>query len=60
MPAPKRPHKSFLKALESAWRTVARPEQIAPEGTWSHWVFCGGRGAGKTRSGAEWICERVG
>ena len=48
-------------ALRSAgaWRSLARPEQLAPPGDWTSWVFCGGRGAGKTRSGAEWVQERV-
>jgi phage terminase large subunit-like protein len=52
-------HRAFTEALRSAWRTVARPEQVAPAGAWTTWIFCGGRGAGKTRSGAEWIQERV-
>ncbi|MBI3438904.1 MAG: DNA-packaging protein [Proteobacteria bacterium] len=29
--------------------------QIAPDGGWRTWVFLGGRGAGKTRSGSEWV-----
>ena len=49
----------FAEALRGAWRSTARPEQLAPAGDWTTWVFCGGRGAGKTRSGAEWITERV-
>ncbi len=52
-------HASFAEALKGAWRLTARPEQLAPAGTWTTWIFCGGRGAGKTRSGAEWIQERV-
>ena len=52
-------HHAFAEALRGAWRLTARPEQLAPEGDWSTWVFCGGRGAGKTRSGAEWVQERV-
>ena len=35
----------------------ARPEQLAPEGTWTVWFVQAGRGFGKTRSGAEWIRE---
>jgi phage terminase large subunit-like protein len=50
---------AFAEALRGAWRSTARPEQLAPPGDWTTWVFCGGRGAGKTRSGAEWITERV-
>jgi len=51
--------RAFVEALRSAWRSTARPEQLAPPGDWTTWVFCGGRGAGKTRSGAEWVIERV-
>ena len=52
-------HAAFAEALCGAWRLTARPEQLAPDGDWTTWIFCGGRGAGKTRSGAEWIHERV-
>ena len=52
-------HSAFAEALKGAWHLTARPEQLAPEGTWTTWIFCGGRGAGKTRSGAEWIQTRV-
>lgn len=45
--------------LLARWRFWARPEQLAPEGDWTTWVFLGGRGAGKTRAGAEWIHEEV-
>lgn len=41
------------------WRFLARPEQVAPEGDWRAWLFLAGRGAGKTRSGAEWVREQV-
>jgi phage terminase large subunit-like protein len=54
---------TFLESLspeETAWlledwQFWARPDQIAPEGEWTTWLVLGGRGAGKTRSGAEWI-----
>jgi phage terminase large subunit-like protein len=39
--------------------SVARREQLAPPGDWRIWLFLGGRGAGKTRAGAEWIKEGV-
>jgi predicted phage terminase large subunit-like protein len=52
-------HSAFTEALRCAWRSQARPEQLAPLGNWTTWVFCGGRGAGKTRSGGEWVQERV-
>ncbi|MEM1299944.1 MAG: terminase family protein, partial [Pseudomonadota bacterium] len=42
------------------WDLWAHPEhQTAPEGDWTTWVILGGRGAGKTRAGAEWVRSRV-
>ena len=38
---------------------LARPEQIAPPGDWLVWICLAGRGWGKTRTGAEWVRERV-
>jgi len=32
----------------------ARAAQRPPDGDWRTWLFIGGRGAGKTRAGAEW------
>ena len=39
------------------WRNWGRlNQQIPPEGTdWRSWLILGGRGAGKTRAGAEWV-----
>ena len=34
---------------------MARPAQRPPDGDWRCWLFMGGRGAGKTRAGAEWL-----
>ena len=45
--------------LSDDWPFWARPEQLAPEGDWRIWLFMGGRGAGKTRAGAEWILDAV-
>ena len=33
----------------------ARPDQREPDGEWSVWLNLGGRAAGKTRTGAEWV-----
>ncbi len=33
--------------------------QRPPEGAWRVWMFMGGRGAGKTRAGAEWVRAMV-
>jgi phage terminase large subunit-like protein len=45
---------SIADALESDWRSFARPEQLPPPGDWSTWLILAGRGTGKTRTGAEW------
>ena len=37
----------------------ARWQQRPPDGDWRTWLFLGGRGAGKTRSGAEWILDQA-
>lgn len=39
------------------WEYLAREDQLPPEGPWrfTTWVLLGGRGAGKTRAGAEFI-----
>jgi predicted phage terminase large subunit-like protein len=42
------------------WRgDLARPEQIAPDGDWTTWLYMAGRGSGKTRAGAEWVHEQI-
>jgi phage terminase large subunit-like protein len=41
--------------LRNDWDFWSRPSQRAPEGAWRTWVFLGGRGAGKSRAGAEWV-----
>lgn len=44
----------------AAWRAIARPEQLPPANTdWLVWAYLAGRGAGKTRSAAEWINEQA-
>ena len=48
------------KALLHEWRGFnARPDQIAPDGDWDIWIALAGRGWGKTRTGAEWVREKV-
>lgn len=49
-----------LDALLHDWLLWARDDQLPPVATregvaWRVWVILGGRGAGKTRAGAEWI-----
>lgn len=49
-----------LAAMPWLWDLWANPaHQRAPAGYWTTWVILGGRGAGKTRAGAEWIRGRV-
>lgn len=38
-----------------SWPLTARETQLPPAGDWRTWLFIGGRGAGKTRAGAEWV-----
>jgi phage terminase large subunit-like protein len=37
------------------WSRWAREAQLPPSGDWVTWLLMGGRGAGKTRAGAEWV-----
>ncbi|WP_370206526.1 DNA-packaging protein [Pararhodobacter marinus] len=65
--APHRIREDFLKGLsEGALLALpflfdfwALPHQVAPKGAWKTWVCMGGRGAGKTRAGAEWVRAQV-
>ena len=46
--------------LSSCWQVFAHPHQVPPEAAangepWLTWLMIGGRGAGKTRAGAEWV-----
>jgi phage terminase large subunit-like protein len=50
---------SRLRGLLSDWRLWARKEQLPPQDDWRVWLFLGGRGAGKTRAGAEWVAEQA-
>lgn len=48
-----------LLALSWLFDFWALPHQVAPAGHWRSWVCMGGRGAGKTRAGAEWVRAQV-
>ncbi|MCL6283113.1 terminase family protein [Ruegeria sp. 2012CJ41-6] len=48
-----------LCALPYLFEFWALPHQLPPEGDWRAWVVMGGRGAGKTRAGAEWVRSMV-
>ena len=45
--------------LEADFRSYSAPAQKPPPGDWLIWLFLGGRGAGKTRAGAEWVNQQV-
>ncbi|WP_332716989.1 DNA-packaging protein [Pelagibacterium mangrovi] len=38
-----------------SWHLWGHEMQQPPEGDWTTWLMLGGRGAGKTRAGAEWV-----
>lgn len=65
--APQRVVEAFLSSLsEQALLALpwmfefwAMPHQLPPEGNWRTWLVMGGRGAGKTRAGAEWVRAQV-
>ncbi|MGY6694802.1 MAG: DNA-packaging protein [Roseinatronobacter sp.] len=48
-----------LAALPWLFEIWAAPHQLPPAGAWRTWVCLGGRGAGKTRAGAEWVRAQV-
>lgn len=48
-----------LLALPFLFEFWALEHQLPPEGDWKTWMILGGRGAGKTRAGAEWVRSEV-
>lgn len=53
-------HACEIEDLRDSWQANAREDQFPPAhaiggGPWTAWIVMGGRGAGKTRTGAEWI-----
>lgn len=50
---------THLHALPYLFDFWALDHQLPPEGDWRTWVVLGGRGAGKTRAGAEWVRSMV-
>src|ERR1700730_4095282 len=50
----------LASALENSWPAVARLNQLPPSGTWWQiWLLLAGRGFGKTRTLAEWVCDQA-
>lgn len=41
------------------WQLWARPGQMVPKSTWSYWLILAGRGWGKTRTGSEWVRQKI-
>lgn len=48
-----------LPGEEVRFDGLRSPAQTPPETDWLIWLFLGGRGAGKTRAGAEWVREQA-
>lgn len=48
-----------LRALPFLFEAWALEHQLPPKGDWRTWVIMGGRGAGKTRAGSEWVRSMV-
>lgn len=48
-----------LGLLAYQWELWARPNQLPPAGLWRFWLIQAGRGAGKTRSGAEFCRDQA-
>ena len=44
-----------LAAMPWLFELWSLDHQRPPEGNWRNWLLLGGRGAGKTRAGSEWI-----
>lgn len=45
------------QSLQHDWPLWSRRAQRPPQGDWTCWMICAGRGFGKTRAGAEWVRE---
>jgi len=54
-----RPDDAQLQALAGCWELVAREAQLPPDGDWLVWYMRGGRGSGKTRTGAETLARWI-
>ncbi len=51
----------WVRHLLGDFPTIAHAHQLPPRlansgADWTTWLLLGGRGAGKTRAGAEWVC----
>ncbi len=48
-----------MLALPFLFEFWALEHQLPPDGDWRCWMIMGGRGAGKTRAGSEWVRSQV-
>lgn len=53
------PHAEDLSRIGRDWNGWRGPAQKTPGDDWTTWLLLGGRGAGKTRAGAEWLTRRA-
>lgn len=51
--------KTELSFIQYNWQVFAHAHQLPPAEDWATWLLMGGRGAGKTRAGAEWVRAKV-
>lgn len=63
-PTARRDFVESLSPSEASWLLLdwpfwARDEQVFPKGDYRKWLYLAGRGAGKTRAGAEWCRAQV-
>ncbi len=52
-------HSDPGREFREAWRSQARPEQVPPPGRWRVWYLAGGRGGGKSWTGAHTLAEWI-
>ena len=51
---------SLIAARRVHWtHNLARTEQLPTDGDWNTWLYLAGRGAGKTRTAAEWLAYQA-
>ena len=48
-----------MQELVTDWQFLARDEQLPPAASYKFWLYMAGRGAGKTRTGAEWTKDLI-
>src|SRR5919112_6289908 len=46
---------TLMHYLNDGWIVRGGKHQLVPDDDWAVWLILGGRGAGKTRAGAEWV-----